>query len=278
MLMKMNKNRISTIIAATAFTVAAICAAQGCSLFDKEDEGGSQAIPEDAVNGYTAPEGRKVETLTSFKDDGSVRMSCTLDYDRYDRIKTVDFYDGRPANGNSYRLIFSYSDSYIAILMENPENGHRSERLRAELDETGKITDLENLSLEYDGINRLMGGTYISSYDNEETDINVEWSQGNMTYIECMMSTSIRYTSQPNNTNIDITALVTNAYYILETLPINMSMPFLGIFGFWGKRNDNLPESETYCTWDSPEIFEYEMNSDGCPVRVGNWQITYLED
>ena len=205
-------------------------------------------------------------------------MSCTLDYDRYDRIETVDFYDGRPANGNSYRLIFSYGDSYIAILMENPENGHRSERLRAELDETGKITGLENLSLEYDGINRLMGGTYISSYDNEETDINVEWSQGNMTYIECMMSTSIRYTSQPNNTNIDITALVTNAYYILETLPINMSMPFLGIFGFWGKRNDNLPESETYCTWDSPEIFEYEMNSDGCPVRVGNWQISYLED
>lgn len=131
MLMKMNKSRISTIIAATAFTVAAICAAQGCSLFDKEDEGGSQAIPEDAVNGYTAPEGRKVETLTSFKDDGSVRMSCTLDYDRYDRIETVDFYDGRPANGNSYRLIFSYGDSYIAILMENPENGHRSERLRA---------------------------------------------------------------------------------------------------------------------------------------------------
>ena len=58
------------------FAVCSLCIGglQGCSLFgENEDNGGNAGLPEDVVNSYTPPEGKRVATFTTCYEDGTVR-------------------------------------------------------------------------------------------------------------------------------------------------------------------------------------------------------------
>lgn len=250
------------------FAVCSFCIGglQGCSLFgENEDNGGNAGLPEDVVNSYTPPEGKRVATFTTCYEDGTVRRDFSFQYDSYGRIKEVNFQSNIGGKNKETTYTFSYGSDYIAIFTEGSD-GKQYEQMRAYLDEDGKIIEsthnksFDNMTFEYDGIGRLTGG------NDDDTPFQAKWSQGNLKSTELFMSTTVGYGDISNNTNFDFVAAITEAYYIIEQSM--MGEPLFGMFGFLGHRSDNLPASDKYCTWDSVNSFRYEMDADGCPVKI----------
>lgn len=239
---------------------AAVSILAGCSLFDKEKD--ESTIPEDVENGYKPLEGKQVASIDAKSLKG------TFTYDAIGRIKTADII----LNGKQQdQYIFSYGSDYVALY----HNGHETHR--AQLDANGRITETDGLTTEYDTDGYLSGGKY-TGYDNVET-LHVYWDAGNMVGTMLMAYNDVTYTSYLNKTNIDLTAWITNNFFIFEGMVLNIPEQMFGLFGFWGKRSEYLPASEAYLG-NARTYYQYVFDADGCPTKI-TWDeteyiITYM--
>ena len=226
-------------------------------LFGKDDQ--EKEIP-DVENAWTPIDGKQVSKIewTNTKKSGS----WTMTYDSQGRIKKAVAVSGSQTTTWS----FSYKEASIVV-------GNGSTDYEFFLTEKGFTKEIAKggtkiMTFDLDGIGRIESCEYLRGTMQSFT---CTWNQGNLTAVRASsggntIAGSSTYTSVPNNTNIDISALAGDTWYTFETWLMSGGNTPFALFGLYGKSCENLMSRSGW--YDSSRSFTYEYETEGCPKKM----------